>query len=89
MTPRSWFTLALRLLGVWAAFDGVDQLVTIANIKFGLFTPAYTALPAYLLHAGAKFGIAFLLLRGAPVISAYFYAPEPPKNSTSNANERT
>lgn len=75
MTPRTWFTLALRALGVWVAIDGIDLLVTVVNIKFGFASPMTTQLPAYLLHAAGKLVIAFVLLKGAPLISAYFYAP--------------
>ena len=46
MTPRSWFTLALRVVGVWAAFDGIDEVVTVLNIKAGFFQPGYTQLGA-------------------------------------------
>ena len=73
MTPRSWFTLALRLLGVWAAIDSIDQIVTILNIKAGFFQPGYTQVWAYALHAAGKMLVAFCLLVGAPVIAAYFY----------------
>jgi hypothetical protein len=73
MTPRSWFTLGLRILGVWAAIEGIEQIVVALNIKAGFFQPGYTQLSAYALHAAARMLVAFVLLVGAPAISAFFY----------------
>lgn len=73
MTPRSWFTLTLRLLGVWAAMEGIDSIVTVLNIKAGFYQPTVTHLGDYALHAGGRMLVAFVLLMGAPLISAYVY----------------
>jgi hypothetical protein len=89
MTPRSWFTLALRLMGVWAAIEGIDQIVVVLNMKAGFFQPGYTQASAYALHAAARMLVAFALLVGAPMITAFFYgssveksAPRDPRNSS-------
>jgi hypothetical protein len=66
--------LALRLLGVWAAIDGIDQWATVANTEFGFCSPRSTQLAAFLLHGAVKIVIAYVLLRGASLISAYFYS---------------
>jgi hypothetical protein len=84
MTPRSWFALALRLLGVWAAIEGIDQIVVVLNIKAGVFQPGYTQASAYALHAAAKILVAFVLLVGAPMVAAYFYGSGAEKSGTSD-----
>lgn len=73
MTPRSWFTLALRLFGVWAAIDGIDEIITVLNFKAGFFQPGYTQVWAYALKAAGKILVAYCLLVGAPMIAAFFY----------------
>jgi len=84
MTPRSWFTLALRLFGVWAAIDGIDEIVTVLNIKAGFFQPGYTQLSAYALHGAGKMLVAFCLLVGAPMIAAFFYGGGAEKPATGD-----
>jgi hypothetical protein len=86
MTPRTWFTLALRIIGVWVAIDGIDQLAAVVNIKFGFSSPVTTQLPAFLIHGALKILIAFVVLRGAPLISSYFYAAAT-KASTNDGGE--
>jgi hypothetical protein len=44
-----------------------------SNIKAGFYQPTVTHLGDYALHAGGKMLVAFVLLMGAPLISAYFY----------------
>jgi hypothetical protein len=82
MTPRSWFTLALRLLGVWAAIEGIDQNVVVLNIRAGFFQPGYTQASAYALHAAARMLVAFALLVGAPMVAAFFYGSGAEKSAS-------
>jgi hypothetical protein len=82
MTPPSWFTLALRILGVWAAIEGIEQIVIVLNIKAGFSQPGYTQLSAYPLHAAARMLVAFVLLVGAPIISAFCYGGGVDKSAT-------
>jgi hypothetical protein len=78
MTPRIWFTLALRVLGAWVGYDALSYLIYSLNIKLGFFSPTSSGLGSFLLRGLIEAGAAWLLLRFAPLISAHFY-PESDK----------
>lgn len=42
MTPRLWFSLSLRIIGMWELIEAAEHFVTMFNIKSGLYQPAYT-----------------------------------------------
>jgi hypothetical protein len=75
--PGDWFTLFLRVLGIWqliAGVDGVTGLIAIVNIKTGLSQPAIgMSVEAFMTHTLAYLLIGLLLLLGAPAISRLFY----------------
>jgi hypothetical protein len=73
MTPRQWFSVALRVLGVWELLDALYHFTTVVTIKTGLFTPAASQPGAFFVHGVAKVIIAIVLLKWASLIAAYFY----------------
>ena len=73
MTPRLWFSVALRAFGVWEVIDALYHFTTVVTIKTGLYTPVASQPASFLLHGIVKLAIALVLLKGAPLIAAYFY----------------
>jgi len=77
MTPHDWFTLFLRLLGVWELIGTVDQAITILNISAGVWRPERTTIGTYITHGLAAFLIGIWLLKAAPTIARAFYPAKP------------
>jgi hypothetical protein len=77
MTPRDWFTLALRILGIWELIYTIDTVVTIFNVTAHLFRLERTDVAAYVTHALISFLIAVWLLKAGPSIAAFFYPQQP------------
>src|SRR5947209_930581 len=42
MSPRNWFGVGVRLIGLWQVVAGLDELVTYGNALMRLYTPSYT-----------------------------------------------
>jgi hypothetical protein len=82
MTPRLWFSVALRVLGVWELLDALYHFTTVATIKAGLYTPVTSQAASFFVHGVIKTLIAVVLLKWASLIAAYFYplAPERSQN---------
>jgi hypothetical protein len=85
MTPRLWFSVALRVLGVWELLDALYHFTTVATIKTGLYTPVASQPASFFVHGVVKTLIAIVLLKWASLIAAYFYplAPERGQNGTA------
>ena len=83
MTPRLWFSVALRALGVWELLGATDHLVTLFNVKTGLYETAAQPL-AFFTHGAVDLVLALTLLKGAPVITRYFYPDSPREPATDN-----
>jgi hypothetical protein len=75
---KDWFTLALRILGMWELLYAARYVMSAFDISTGLSraTPDYT-FGAAMTHTFAHFFLAAWLLKGAPKIADFFY-PEPP-----------
>jgi len=73
MTPRSWFALALRILGVWVALDAIQDFTAMANVLMHLYNPAYTSPTGYFVYGAVKAVMALILLKGAPLVALHFY----------------
>ena len=74
MRPKDWFTVGLRLLGVWMLLESLGELVPGIELQFRLVEPLrYTPL-AYLLHAAIDFFAAVALLRCK--VSLFWTDPE-------------
>lgn len=79
MTPRLWFALALRVLGAWLVTEAVTDFAAMFNVLAHLYNPAYTSPKGYFVYGATKLVVALMLLKGAPVIAAYFYPNNPSK----------
>jgi len=70
MTPRMYFTLVLRCIGVWKIIDGLEHFVTAYNVNKGFYTPQLTQAQAFLTHGALNFLAGLALLLGAAAIGA-------------------
>lgn len=85
MTPRLWFSVALRVLGVWELLDALYHFTTVVNIKTDLYTPAVAQPASFFVHGVVKVMIAIVLLKWASLIAAYFYPLGPEKSQNGIA----
>lgn len=83
MNPRDYFTLGLRLFGVWQLIDTVEFFFTTFTIVTDLYHPT-TASPGYwMLATFVHFFLAVWLLKFAPATARFFYpdrSPDPDSN---------
>jgi hypothetical protein len=79
MTPRLWFSVALRVLGVWELLDALYHFTTVITIKTGLYTPVASQPASFFVHGVVKVLIAIVLLKWASLVAAYFYPLGPEK----------
>ena len=79
MTPRGWFILVLRGLGVWQAIDVVEYAATTYSAYIGIFHPRETSLQFYLLTVGIHLFLAVWLLYFAPATARVFYPDDRPR----------
>ena len=77
---KEWFTLALRILGMWELLYAASYLMTALDVSVGLYRPpAGSTFGGAMLHTFGHFFLAAWLLKGAPKITDFFY-PDPPPN---------
>jgi hypothetical protein len=69
MRPRDWFSVGLRLFGVWLVYRGVGDLLAAASWLLGL-TPRYVAKDFDDAHSGVMFSLMYSA--GYFALSAYF-----------------
>jgi hypothetical protein len=77
MTPRHWFALALRILGVMQLIDALTMLVQAYDIHASVFTPQVATVIGSLHYVYAHMLIGWVLLVGAPFLSGLLVRPEP------------
>src|SRR5262249_40096361 len=82
---RIWFTLALRIIGVWELIVAAGFLMTAFDISFGFYHPTgnYT-FGGMMVHTFGHFFLAAWLLKGAPKIAEFFYPDPPPAGNTAD-----
>ncbi len=80
MSPRMWFTLALRSLGVYEFLSGLSFFVTGLNAHFG-YDKYLGAEQAYFNHGIESCIVGALLVLAGAHISAFFVSPLPSKTS--------
>jgi hypothetical protein len=83
---NKWFTLGLRLLGVWQLLKAFEYVLTGFDIATGLYRPnfEYTLGGAMVSMFGCFF-VGAWLLRGAPRIAEYFETAVSQQTSESQA----
>ena len=70
MTPRSYFTLVLRGIGIWKIAYGLEALTTAWNLYEKFYTPPYETPGAFVSHGFTATFVGVVLLFGASSISA-------------------
>ena len=68
MQQKEWFTLGVRLLGVWILFLGIEEVIAMVEARFGMISATHTTLAAYGFHAAANFAAGLYLLSGARIL---------------------
>jgi hypothetical protein len=86
MQPRDWFGVSVRLLGLWAFYQGFGNLTYFAAARLGLSLPwsaagqldlDFDASTVYLFYAACQFSLAVFLLLKVDWITAWaFDKPE-------------
>ena len=73
MNPRDYFTLGLRLFGIWQLIDAVEFFFTAFSVVTDLYHTT-TAAPGYwMLAIFVHFFLAVWLLKFAPATARFFY----------------
>ena len=76
MTRKDWFTVGVKLMGVWQLLDAVNELRTIVDMRLGWFNPLKSSTTsANVVYTHAAFALvvgAYLLISGQVLISLAF-----------------
>jgi len=75
MSPRKWFEVGARLIGVWTLLGMISELRTILVIRMELFNPS-TPLLTYIIHAACDAAAGFYLLFAAGHLSGIVFGQE-------------
>ena len=78
MSPRMWFTLVLRYVGVSEAISALHSFVTAYNIHMG-FSSGSTTAAAFVNHGVQEAAVGVVLVLGAAQISAALVKALPQK----------
>jgi len=71
ITTGDWFTLFLRVLGIWQLITGVEEFITY-RVGLSQINP-YASVEGFMTHNLAYLLIGLWLLLGAPAIARFFY----------------
>ena len=77
MGPRDWFTVALRLFGIYQATVAVAYALYAFNSVAGVYGPGHEGMGLAVTHLVTNVALAAWLLKGAPGIARYFYPSRP------------
>jgi hypothetical protein len=55
----------VRLIGVWALYSGIQELIAVVEARFGMVTVTRTTPGAYFFHAAVEFAVAAYFISGA------------------------
>ena len=87
MTPRDWFIVGLRLIGIWQLTEMIGDLVGIIGINAGYYRTQYGTPSWYMIVAFGHFALAVWLLKFAPQTARFFY-PDKSKSSTEDTETK-
>ena len=73
-SPRNWFGVGVRLIGLWQIVNGIDELVSFANVTFRLVASASGG-HSFLTHAIIRLIVGFVLVFSAAGIINATYPP--------------
>jgi hypothetical protein len=74
MRPKDWFTVGLRLLGVWMLLESLGEMVSGLELQFRLIEQLRSSPLAYFFHAAIDVFAAVALLRCT--VSLFWTEPE-------------
>jgi hypothetical protein len=77
MSPRNWFGVGVRLIGLWQIVTGVDELVAYANVVLRLSKTSATNANSFLTHAIIRLLVGFVLMFSAVSIVNAVYPVTP------------
>lgn len=72
VTPKDWFGIAIRVLGVWTFIEGVRGFVMALGYERGWFAPRELS-EYYMLNSIVEFIAGVALMRGADLIVKFCY----------------
>jgi hypothetical protein len=75
-SPRNWFGVGVRLIGLWLIVTGIDELVSFANVILRL-VPSASGGHSFLTHAIIRLVVGFVLMFSAAAIVSAAYSPAP------------
>jgi hypothetical protein len=79
MSVRLWFGVGVRLLGLWEVLYGLDEVVCMFAMAEGIYHPATYPTPIGILpFAAFHLIVGGLLLKGAPLLTVWFYPTSTP-----------
>jgi hypothetical protein len=77
MSPRNWFGVGVRLIGLWQIVTGVDELVAYANVVLRLSGTSLASSNGFLTHAIVRLLVGCILLFSAvSVVNAVYPSAE-------------
>lgn len=79
MSPRNWFSLFVRLIGVWKFASALEYVVVAYDIHAGFFKSMGGTVEGQLHVAYAQFVIAIVLVFSAPFLAGLLISQQ--KNS--------
>jgi hypothetical protein len=96
MRPRDWFSVGVRLFGVWTFYRGFSDLLASGVWLFGLaprfaakdFDDAHTGLVYDLWYAAGFFALAIYFIFGAEHLTRWaFNEPGPPADGDNETGD--
>ncbi|HEY3391753.1 MAG TPA: hypothetical protein VGK58_03540 [Lacipirellulaceae bacterium] len=97
MRPRDWFSVGVRLLGVWAVYDGFIYLMGVLADRLTDFSRSeavrqFETSPdtttRYLVYAVGSVALCFILISGAERLTRWaFNEPQPAEDNRSEQPE--
>lgn len=90
MRPRDWFSVGIRLFGVWVLYRGFTHLLGVGTFVFGLapkvfardFDDAHTGLMYDLWFAAGFFALAIYFMFAAEHLTRWVFNEPEPKMET-------
>ena len=73
MNSKDWFTLGLRLFGVYQLIETIEYLFTSFSISAGLYGTSHGSASWYMLVTFVHFCLSVWLLKFAPQTARFFY----------------
>jgi hypothetical protein len=86
MNPRDWFTLGLRLFGIYQLIDTIEYFFTSLSISAGVYGTSHGSASWYMLVTFVHFFLSVWLLKFAPQTARFFYPDTSVRKDSSDEN---